>query len=171
MENLFYTCSNFPDIDSKYVDEAVTSNYKINYTPRYIFTDVISSFEQTDFYKKIKQDLLCGPPTYVKSPANSYYDWHVDVSSREVSLNIPLVSNEQCITCFRSQEIPRATAPFYRLYKVDYMMYKPSILNVKKHHCVINYSNEDRFVINISFHVVPYERVLEYFKNIKIDNY
>jgi hypothetical protein len=163
MEDLFYTCDKIAPIDYKYVEEALSSTYRKIQNPNIFVSNTRCSFEYSEFFKKLKRDLNCHRPLYLKWPANMLYDWHIDGWTRKVSLNIPLVSSDKSLTFFRTPN----EGTFYNLHQVNYSMYLPTILNVKHEHCVINYSNEDRYVINMSFLVSDYETVLEYFKNLR----
>ena len=164
MEDLFYTCEKSAPVDYKYVEEALACTYQKTHYPNVFRATTKCSFEYSEFFKKLKQDLNCHHrPLYLKWPANTLYDWHTDGWNRKVSLNIPLVSSDKSLTFCRTPN----DGTFYNVYQVKYSMYLPTILNVKHEHCVINYSNEDRYVINISFLDTEYETVLEYFKNLR----
>lgn len=168
MEDLFYTCDHFPEVDKKYVDEAASLQYIERHRPALYIGDIARTFQDTDFFKSIKKDLLCLSPTYLKWPANTCYNWHTDGLGRKASINIPLVSSNKCLTLFKTKT---KDSPFENLFNVNYIMYKPTILNVKHEHCVLNYSDQDRYVINISLNHVTYHDAVEYLKNLKVSEY
>ena len=168
MEDLFYTCDHFPEVGKKYVDEALSLSYVERLTPSLFIGGLAQTFADTEFYKNLSTSLPCSSPLYVKWPANTYYTWHVDGFNRQASLNIPLIASDKCVTMFKTK---KENSKFENLFQVPYIMYKPTILNVRQEHGVFNFSSQDRYVLNLSFNTVPYKVVIEYFKNLKVVNY
>lgn len=168
MEDFFYTCNHFPYLDEKYIDEALSLSYVERVAPALLVGGISTTFANTDFYKNLNKAVPCSSPIYLKWPANTCYNWHTDGFNRRASINIPLVSTFKCVTMFKTKN---EGSIFDDLFQVEYVMYKPTVLNTQQEHGVFNFSDQDRYVINIGFNTVTYKSVVEYLKNLKIDNY
>lgn len=116
-------------------------------TPRSIMT--LSSFEDTPFCKDLKQKFGEVTARYYKFSALSVYDWHRDVA-RKCGINFLLNDVVETTTLFRNNtdKISRLQFP---VTKCVYKLYTPMLFNTNVDHCVINYSNHDRFILTVTF--------------------
>ena len=172
MEAFYYCCEHLPDIGQTIVGEALTTEYVKTSQPNEFVATVMSSFAQTHFFKQLRADLKCSYPMYKKTPSNTLYDWHVDglpdnLSRRKCSINIPLTVSEHAGVFFRTA----LEGTFYNVHRAKYVLYKPTLLNVSHEHCVINDSDSDRIVLNLSINYFSYTDTVEYFKNLRLDDY
>ena len=172
MEDFYYCCEHLPEIDQSIVSEALATEYVKTSQPNEFVAPAISSFAQTHFFNKLRADLKCSYPMYKKTPSNTLYDWHMDgkldnPNRRKCSINIPLMFAEHAGVFFRTAR----EGTFYDVHRAKYVLYKPTLLNVSHEHCVINDSDSDRIVLNLSINYFSYTDTVEYFKNLKIDSY
>ena len=164
MEDFYYCCEHFPDVDKVFVDQAVNGTYKQHYRPNYYWAP--STFLLTKFVADMSRVLKVLTTCYVKNPPYFLYDWHIDDPQRNCSINIPLVASNNAHTFFRTH----IKSNEYTLHEVKYIMFKPTVLNIKHEHCVINNSDSDRIVLNISLKG-SYKDTVDYLKNLQFSDY
>ena len=58
----------------------------------------------------------------------------------------------------------------FNLTQVEYILYKPTLLDVTKHHCVINDTQEERVIFSMSIDA-PFADVNDYLSNLQITDY
>jgi hypothetical protein len=165
---MFFQILNLPPFPEKYIKEAYTAKYTQMYSPDQL--RAFSSFNNTKFVKMMQDKFGVRGGLYMKNTPMSYYDWHTDMG-RQCSLNWLLQNN--CGKAFYRENINSSAGSksiTYNLTKIDYTLYKPTLLNVTKEHCVINDTTEDRIIFSMSIDV-PFEEVLQYLSTTVIDDY
>lgn len=168
MEKYFYKFNNYPDLPKKYIDEACASDFTISLAPNLFLAP--TSFHNSAFVHNIQEHFKtqCVLKYHLNVP-NSYYDWHKD-ARRECAVNWLIKTNNESSVYYREviqEAIPDNHDPlFYKLIKAEYQLYKPTLLNTKFDHCVINDSSETRIILSMSIVNISYENVLDYLKNL-----
>jgi len=168
MKNDFHTCfSNFPILPNSIIEEANNSNYKKCEHP-YSFSAVAMAIRDTVFYKNLSSVFGDISADYIKNEPNSLYDWHTDFN-RSCSVNWVIKTSPSAFTFFRSN---RREPFFWDLEQVKYDLYKPTVLDTTKNHCIINNHHKERIIMSISIYKKKaYNDVVDYFKNLSIDSY
>lgn len=141
----FYCLEEFPDLSKHYIDEGLSAEYKLYNSGAY--TDIRSktSFEDSSFMALIRSNLGDVTCMWAKYRPMSILDWHTD-PGRKCSINIPIKANPAAKTYFRK----RYGGAMYDVQEVKYIMYKPTVLDVTKPHCVFNGCDEERIILSIS---------------------
>jgi hypothetical protein len=125
-----------------------------------------TSFEQSKFMDDLRKEFKDVRTNYLKFDPMTCYDWHVD-AARNCSINFLLNDVPESLTLFR--EYIEDSRHWYNIKRLKYNLYQPTLLNVKEQHCVINYSQETRYVLTIGFTLdVSYmnvKRFLMFYKN------
>ncbi len=171
LENAFFHLTHFPLIDSKHAELALNADYSemLLYYNRGIQNSYAEAKEVSD--SKLCRDLRghfgeCAA-SYIKTNAMTGYDWHMDMS-RKTCINILLVQPPGAQTLHKVN-INNLT---YHLRVCDYKLFRPTVFNSTIPHCVINPSNQDRYILTISVGSLPrYEDLKNWAINYKIDSY
>ena len=166
METNYYCADLIPDIDERYVTEAIFSKYTLHHQPNDLRAN--SSFNSTEFMRLLQKNLGRVSCLYLKNPPSSLYDWHIDrKEARLCSINIP-IRNENSYAYFR-ELIPGEEGKRSIMYKLDpvkYVLYKPTVLNVSNEHCVINNSDKERIILSLSVHESTFDQTVDYLKKL-----
>lgn len=106
----------------------------------------------------------------MKNLPMSYYDWHIDLR-RQCSLNW-LLQNTKGKAYYRknANEAKGSKSITYQLIQVEYSLYKPTLLDVTKEHCVINDNDQDRIIFSMSIDA-PFNEVYSYLSSLNIEKY
>lgn len=163
----FHHLTNLPALDQTYIDEALTIKYHDRHEPNIIFA--YGSFNNTGFMRSLKRHF--GEEAishYIQNPPMSWYAWHIDMI-RTVSINWVIKSDGGLSGTFYRSPIPNNPS-YFNLHEVDYEMYRPTLLDVKKAHCVMNKSKDIRYIMSVSLHR-PIEEVLSVLGNLNISSY
>jgi hypothetical protein len=174
-DQYYYKLGHLPALPECYIAEGLTATFNYNPIPALYWTPP-STFESTDFVKSLREKFGFSWVKFNLFPSNVLYDWHSD-SSRRCSINWVIKTNPMAHTFFKEpvkETIPLEgmTTLTNHLIEVEYDLYKPTILNTTKKHCVINNYPEDRIIMSMSiFNEASYEEVLEYLKNLSITTY
>ena len=104
----------------------------------------------------------------MRNPPNSYYDWHTDIG-RQCSLNWLIKTNDKALTLYRQHiSAPEGNKSImYDIQTVEYALYKPTLLDTTKEHCVINPSSEERIIFSLSIKA-PFEQAKEFFEHVVV---
>jgi len=157
---MFHHLNNLPVINARYVVEALHANYELSYKPNQIKAS--SSFNNNVLVKSIQNKFgKCGG-VYIKNMPWSYYDWHTDIG-RQCSINWVLKSSPTALTLFRNKiDAPEGMRSImYDITEIDYVMFKPTLLNTTHEHCVINASDHERIIFSLSINA-PFNDVKEF---------
>lgn len=165
---MFKTLYNLPDFPNTCVKESMNARYEQSYKPDQL--RAFSSFNNTKFVKDLQNKFgKCGG-LYMKNKPMTLYDWHTDIG-RQCSVNW-LILNEQGSAYYR--DLIPAKDGFrsitYNLTAVEYKLYKPTILDVTKEHCVFNPTENDRIIFSLSIDA-PFDDVYSYLSSLNIEKY
>lgn len=171
LDNVFFHLKHLPLVDAKHAEIAINATY--NETPSYyqkgvqnICADALE-FSDSQFCRDLRGYFGECAASYLKTNAMSGYDWHIDVS-RKTCINILLVQPPGALTLHKVN-INRLT---YNLKICDYEMFRPTVFNAVNPHCVINPTNQDRYILTINVGTLPkYEDLKNWLINYKIDSY
>lgn len=157
----FCHLTNIERIPEPYVREAINAKYELLYKPTRIKAS--SNFEKSSLVNLIKKKFRGVQAEYLKNSPRSIYDWHTDIG-RQCSINWVLKSNPRAVTMYRTKhEVPDGVKSFtYDLHEVDYTLYRPTIINTTKEHCVINPSDTERIILSLTVFDYSYEEVRDY---------
>lgn len=167
MSSKYFYHLDLPSLDNYFIQEAYNSDFELVKTPSSLIR-ANSSFLFNNFSKMVSSSLGEVGTSYHKQLPHSLYDWHVD-NNRSCAILWIIKTNPQANTFYR-EAVPD-TRLMYNITEVDYTIYKPTLLNTKYEHCVINNGDEDRITLNMSIFNTPYEKALEFFQNLKINSY
>jgi hypothetical protein len=106
-----------------------------------------TSFINTKFCKDLSLQFGKITAKYMKFDPLSYYDWHTDLN-RGCAINFLLNLVPNTVTLFGSR-ISRINLD---IIPVTYTLYQPMLFNTKISHCVINYSQQTRFIMSVGIH-------------------
>ena len=165
---MFAQLSNLPKFPEHNIREALAATYTQTYSPEQL--RAFTSFNNTKFAQTLKGKFGVRGGLYMKNTPMSYYDWHIDMG-RQCSLNW-LIQNTEGKAFYRQNINPArgAKSITYSLTQVQYTLYKPTLLDVTKEHCVINDTDRERIIFSMSIDA-PFNDVLEYLSNLQIDSY
>lgn len=94
----------------------------------------------------------------LKINKNSMLHWHKD-RYRGCAINIPIYDLSSSLTLFGTN----AGNDYQNIIKVPYNVGCPVLLNTQESHCVLNLSNEDRYILSFGFlHPTTYLNVYEH---------
>ena len=177
LEDCFYHLSNFPLLDQKYVEEGINAVYP-NLpkpedpeapTPRAITVE--SSFQNTVFFKNLEKQFGPMSCVYIRSYPMSTYDWHRDIF-KMVTINFILHDVKDSLVLFRDK-VYGVERMQYNIKPAVYTPLKPTILDTRLQHCVINLNNDYRYILNLGFldNKIYYKDVKNYLTNIPVPEY
>jgi hypothetical protein len=96
---------------------------------------------------------------YAKTDPEGLYDWHTDKGGVTTGINILLSRPDKCITLFRTEtNIPLQ----YKIYQCDYEQFRPTVFDSTVEHCVINLSQEPRYLLRVPIADATYKEVRDY---------
>jgi len=126
-------------------------------------------FSNTKFGQDIKE--YFGPITtkYARMDPYTTYDWHRDLD-RPYGLNVLIVQPTHGAITLHRKMINRMVS---QIREVTYTPMQPLLFNASIPHCVINNSNQVRFIMSMSFFETTrtWEEAKQWFLNYRIDNY
>ena len=97
--------------------------------------------------------------TYVRTDPMSEYSWHTDKGGVTTGINILLSPPDECLTLFRTKtDIPLQ----HKIYRCDYEQFRPTVFDSTVEHCVINLSQEPRYLLRVPIANTTYEQVRDY---------
>jgi hypothetical protein len=167
MPNCHTLIADFSILPDPMIQEALTGNYKKHQTP-YSFAANANQMKASNFYKKLEDSFGEINVDYLKNEPNSLYDWHVDYN-RSCSINWVIQTNPKAVTLFRTNHLKPF---FWDIEEVQYELYKPTVLDTTKSHCVINNYFEERIILSLSiFKKNAYNEVVNYLQNLSPKDY
>ena len=164
----------FPDLPEKYYQEYKNSTYNLEFHPNVL--SGACSFENSKLAKRINEQFnLQIWSRFHKMPSRTMYDWHKDRGGRQCALNwiIKETPNSYCFfgnhkTEFHTEEkYSGDLIYFYDIDSVEYVWKKPTLLNVRNRHLIVNNSDEDRIIMSVSLSV-DYKTALKYLNGIQV---
>jgi hypothetical protein len=171
LEHAFFHLTHLPLLDVKHAELAANATYSER--PSYykkgiqnIYADA-TEFSDSKFCKDIRGHFGECVATYLKMDGMSGYDWHIDVA-RKTCINFLIVQPPNALTIHKVNT-NRLT---YRTKVCDYEMFRPTVFNATIPHCVINPSNQDRYILSISVgNIAKYGDLKDWLLNYHIDSY
>lgn len=168
MTDQFYHCfDNYPSLNQLTIQEGSNAVFTETYYPHVYKANC--SFSNSNFIKTLKQNLGQITALWLQNPPNTLYDWHIDYDIRQCSINFEIKENNNAMALFR--EPINKSKIYYNVHKVKYVIGKPTVLNVKNHHCVLNNSNEPRIILSLCVHQSSYKETVDYMKTLNISDY
>lgn len=176
-ENFFHF-TNFPDLQREIIDEGLNAKYEWWVTPNNLRAET-TTFQHTEIYKVIVDNFGYCKAAFYKNLPFMLYDWHSD-NNRMASINWVIQSDDHAYCFFRdliegdpySKEILErgySNPLFWQLEKVEYKLYRPTILRTKAKHSVINASPKERIILSVTIGTpyTTYEEIKYFLSNLK----
>jgi hypothetical protein len=161
--NNLYTCfDNYPELCNSYIQEALSCNYTEHHRPHDYRAGC--SFNSSNFINILKNNIGDVSALWIKNPPNTIYDWHIDNNIRQCSINFVIQQSVNSIAMYR-EPIPQTGTDriiYYKIHKVKYVLYKPTVLNVKEEHSVINPSDQDRIILSLCVKESSYKQTVNF---------
>ena len=174
LTDCYYQLDHLPLLDTKYVNEGIHAEFQLPVeeingirTPRTI--KATTTFVESTFAQDIRQQLSPNiHACFFRNNPRSLYDWHTDsTGKRKCAINFLLTESLGAMTLFRDP-ISRLN---YNIVECPYQLYKPVLLNVDREHCVINNSDQYRYVLSVSLPDVTFDQAVEFFQTYSINSY
>jgi len=178
-DDYFYQLSHLPLLDQEYINEGLAAEYQLPaaeingvLTPR-VTKAITSSFNDSKFIQDLRQKLNTHVEVvYFRNNPRTLYDWHSDISvnikkSRYCAINFLLNIVHNSLTLFREP----TTRLNYNIIECPYILYSPMLFNTQHKHCVINNSNQNRYIMSVTPFNISYHEALDFFKTYTIDSY
>lgn len=174
--------SHLPMLGDEYVNEALNATYAVT-QPSDEMPDIVhrknrwigsenapSTFYKTKFCKDLEAQFGEIETYYVRFNPMSLYDWHTDIQ-RQCGINFLIQPVSNALTLFRYAELSNHTL-MYHLDQLQYVPRMPVLFNTTVEHCVINLSNETRYILSVTFkRTITIYHVREFLKNYNTDTY
>jgi hypothetical protein len=179
MNNFFHHLTHLPPIPASYLEYAQTGTKYLTPAEHKSFTNLTVSpypkslpvvpFNKTKLFKDLKNKFRHTDSTsFVRVNPQSLYDWHTDHNGITTGINILLTPTADSYTLFRTPtDIPNN----YHIVRCDYQQFVPTLFNSEISHCVINLSNEYRYLLRIPIRNTPYEEVRQFLMEYNLENY
>jgi hypothetical protein len=167
MSTKFFQLTNLPPLSPEIIADGLDNQFEFTVSP-YALAKRVSLFYETNFYKLLTDQFGKIGCKYLRNPANSYYDWHVD-KTRQSALNWVIDTNPGAGTFFRDNNRSKF---FWDLEEVAYSTSCPTLINTKQEHCVFNNYPKERTIMSLSIlDNYSYDIVLEFLQSININQY
>jgi hypothetical protein len=167
MSTKFFQLTNLPPLSPEIIADGLDDQFEFTVSP-YALGKRASLFYETNFYKLLTDqygEIIC---KYIRNPANSYYDWHVD-KTRQSALNWVIDTNPGAGTFFRGNNRAKF---FWDLEEVVYSTSCPTLINTTQEHCVFNNYPKERTILTLTVRgAYSYDTVLEFLQSVNIKQY
>lgn len=170
MEDLYYCFENYPVLQSPLFADALNATYKEHFYP-HDFRGTKCLFSDTNFIKILKQNIGEVTALWIKNPPNTFYNWHVDNEMRQCSINFVIKQGDKAVALYRKPMYEGKQIIYYNTHTVKYIIGKPTILNVKEEHCVVNPCDEERIILSLCVRESSYQDTLKFMKTLNITEY
>ena len=107
-----------------------------------------SKFQQTRFCYDLYKAFGALKSEYFKNEPMSYYDWHCDIK-RNCGINFLLNDVKDALTLYMIEGDVRLNGT---IINVIPKLYRPVLLDTTVRHCVLNWSNETRYILSVGLH-------------------
>jgi len=125
-----------------------------------------SSFINTKFASDLQKSLGKIKTRYLYNPPWSLYDWHQDLAGHKSCINFLLTDTPNSKTLHR---FPTECRLNYQVEVTEYRLYYPLLFNTRIDHCIINLTNQHRYILQILLFDSTYQDCKEYLKNYNLD--
>jgi len=169
MEELYYCFENYPTVHPSFMAEGLNAEYTEHFHPHDFRSKC--SFEYTDFMQTLRENIGEVTALWIKNPPNTFYNWHIDKDIRKCSINFVIKQSDKSLALFRKPMYDTQQIIYYKTQTVKYILGKPTILNVKKEHCVVNPSDEERIILSLCVRQSSYEDTLAFMKTLNLSEY
>lgn len=166
--------THFPDLPLRYYEEYRNAKYNLEFHPNVL--SGACSFTESALARRINSHFNIDIwARYHKMPARTMYDWHRDQGGRQCALNwiIKPTPDSYCFfghhkKQFRSrEEYDQDLIYFFDIDPVVYVDRKPTLLNVRNRHLIVNNSDQDRIIMSVSLSV-DYNTALKYLQGLSL---
>jgi hypothetical protein len=172
--NCFYQLNNIPTLPEQYINEALAAEFQQpkvetngQLSPR--TTRAVTSFVDSKMFQDIKHTICPGVHAcYFRNEPQSLYDWHIDsTGNRKTAINFLLSDPTHSMMLYR-KFVSRLN---YSITACPYQLGQAMLLNVDQEHCVINLSQQYRYVLSVSLPGVEFDQAVNFFQNYSLDSY
>jgi hypothetical protein len=175
MTDYFQHLTHFPPLPGSYLKVAQSRTY-LNPGEHNEFTKLTISatspffkLTQSKFFKDLVEKFpTTMSPVFFKIKPMELYDWHVDFGDITSGINILLSEPSNSFTLFK---VPAEFKNRYKLVRCDYAQFVPTVFDTTVPHCVMNLSNEDRYLLKIPVRTVPYSELTQYLLDYECRSY
>jgi len=175
MSEFFHHLTHLPPLPDTYLKIAQARTYahpsenggytRLTISP----TNIFFKLSRSKFFKDLRERFPSTlNPAFVKTNPMELYDWHVDVMDVRAGINILLTDATDSYTLFKT---PTDLVNQFNLTRCDYTPFVPTVFNSASPHCVMNLSNEVRYLLRISTVSVPYLELKQYLVDYQCSSY
>lgn len=125
-----------------------------------------SSFIDTQFAKDLQAGLGNIKTRLLYNPPWSLYDWHQDIAGHKCCINFLLTDTPGARTIHK---FPTDCKLNFYVKLVEYNLYYPLLFNTRIDHCVINMTDQHRYILQILLFDVTYEEAKKYLVDYTLD--
>lgn len=180
MNEFYFSLDHLPAVDASYLELAEQAPYAYPdpVQPRsQVIGCLAREFADTQFVRDLKKQFGENKvlPAFLKNPPGTIYDWHRDIAhpergARLCGINWLLTSEESVFTLFR---VPNSATGrlIHKIKVLPYVRFRPVLFNTQEEHCVINFTDQDRLILSVGFHDVPYEQAKAFLAAYHCDTY
>jgi hypothetical protein len=126
-----------------------------------------SSFVETKFAQDLIKNLGNIRARYLYNPPWFLYDWHQDISGHQSCINFLLTDTPGARTLYK---FPTDCNLHYKVKTLEYNLYKPVLLNTRIDHCIINMTEQHRYVLTVLLLDTTYNTAKEFLSNYNLDS-
>jgi hypothetical protein len=174
MAEYFHHLTNYPRVPDSYLDEALAQEYLTQADHKRVTKLIMSNpkkalaFSNTKFFKDLKKKFPGAyNPVVLRVNPNTLYDWHIDKGDINCGINILLNNKADSFTLFRTST---DEVKHYNVINCDYIPFVPTVFNSTAEHCVINLSNEYRYLLKVPIKYAEYRELKHYLLDYKFDS-
>lgn len=121
-----------------------------------------SSFINTTFAQDLISNLGAIKCRYMYNRPWSMYDWHQDLAGHCSSINFLLTDTPGARTLHR---FPTECRLNYQVVPLEYQLYRPVLFNARVDHCIINLTNQHRYILSVLLLDSSYDAVKQFVNN------
>ena len=165
----YYThLANFPEISELFVNQAPLLKYNNVEVPNHPTVHEIiapNNFKQTRFCQGLNQHFgIEVTSSFVRTMPMTSFDWRADFGS-QCAITFVLTETPHLVYFLENTDtrlnVPiEAMTPHYRL---------PTVVDATRRHCVVNYSDQPRYMLHVGIKTVPYQEVKQYLESLTVD--
>ena len=171
LENAFYHLTHFPLVDVKHIELAMNAEYQppkpeVTQRSHRDWTATATFFNDSKLCKDMAAEFGECHGLYVRSFPMTMYNWHADFG-RNACINVLLVQPQGAITCYKTR--------FNRLIDnikiCDYELLRPTLFNTTLPHCVVNPTDQYRYILTITAAKTRFEELKDWLLQYKPESF